>query len=178
MERRVKSGGLIILVAGLALCGCSSSNRDAGNLGTRVCIENQSSTSANVGFTKRDTGRGEGPLTAGSWACGEGTFFIGDDVEGTITLASPLSEVEVTASNPWAGPPQTRIYINGRWCAGGGMNVGEKSVWDDGVLRYTVQRIADGQWKEFTVTLADSEQPSVNGLPAKCPGLSPTREHI
>ena len=178
MAHLVRSGGLLVLIAGLALCGCSSSNREAGNLGTRVCIENQSSTAATVGFSKRDTGRGEGLLVVGTWACGEGTFFMGNDVEGTITLASPLSEVKVTASNPWAGAPEARLYINGRWCAGGSMKVGEESVWDDGVLLYTVQRIADGQWKEFTVTLTESEQPSASGLPTQCVGGPHTREHI
>lgn len=178
MARRVTSVGLLVLVAGLALGGCSSSNREAGNLGTRVCIENKSSFSATVGFTKRDTGRGEGSLAAGSWACGEGTFFMGNDVEGTIALASPLSEIKVTASNPWTGAPEARLYIGGRWCVGGSMNEGQESVWDDGVMLYTVQRLADGQWKEFTVTLAQSEQPNASGLPKQCTGLAPTREHI
>ena len=178
MARCVRRGGLLALIAGLALGGCSSSNREAGNLGTRVCIVNESSTAATVVFTKRDTGRGEGSLVPGTQACGEGTFFAGNDVEGTITLASPVSDVKVTAYNPVLGAPDARLYINGRWCVGGSMNAGQESVWDDGVLLYTVQRIADGQWKEFTVTLADSEQPSASGLPAQCVGKAQTREHI
>ena len=173
MIGRVRSVGLLVLVAGLALGGCSSSNREAGNLGTRVCIENQSSRAASVVFTKRDSARGEGPLVAGYQACGEGTKSAGNnDVEGTITLSSPLSDVKVTANNPWFGRPESNLYINGRWC-GNAMIDGEKSVWDDGVLRYTVQRLADGQWKEFTVTLAESEQPSASVLPAQCPEVAP-----
>lgn len=178
MTPQMRSIALLALVASLATSGCASVSREAGNLGTRVCIQNQSPVAASVAFTKRDTGRGEGPLGVGAQACGEGTFFAGNDVEGAIALASPLSEVKLTASNPWMGPPEARLYINGRWCAGGAMNVGQESVWDDGVLLYTVQRIADGQWKEFTVTLAASEQPSASGLPAQCSGAPHTREHI
>ena len=178
MVGRVRLGGLLVLIAGLALGGCSSSNRAAGNLGTKVCIDNESSRTATVVFTKRDTARGEGSVAPGHQACGEGTFFAGDDVKGTITLASPLSELKVTASNLWFGAPEARLYINERWCAGGSMNPGQESVWDDGVLLYTVQRLADGQWKEFTVTLAESEKPSESGLPAQCVGGSHTREHI
>jgi hypothetical protein len=109
-------------------------------------------------------------VAPGNQACGEGTFFQGFDVDGTITLASPLSEVSVVAWNPWTGTPQARLYINKRGCAGGDMIQGEESAWDDGVLLYTVQRLADGQWKEFTVTLTESKKPSASGLPAQCLG--------
>jgi hypothetical protein len=167
--RRVRSVGLLVLIAGLALGGCSSSNREAGNLGTRVCIVNESSRAATVVFTKRDTARGEGSVAPGYQACGEGTFFAGDDVKGTITLASPLIEMKVTAINPWTGPPQATVYVNGWGCLDDQFwKEGDKDVWDDGVLLYTVQRLADGQWKEFTVTLAESEKPSESGLPTHC----------
>ena len=56
--RRVKSVGLLVLIAGLVLGGCSSPNRAAGNLGVGVCIVNESSRAATVVFTKRDTARG------------------------------------------------------------------------------------------------------------------------
>ena len=58
-------------------------DRQAGNLGTRVCIVNESTRTANVVFTKRDTARGEGSVAPGNQACGEGTFFQGFDVDGT-----------------------------------------------------------------------------------------------
>ncbi len=170
---RVRSAGLVVLLAGLALGGCSSPNRAAGYLGTRVCIVNESSKAATVVFTRRDTARGEGSLAQGNQACGEGTTFgTGNDVEGTITLASPLPEVLVSGDNPVLKTPYVIAMINGRKCVLAVLSVGEKdrlSVWDDGVLRYDVQRLADGQWKEFVLTLTDSEQPSSSGLPAQCP---------
>jgi hypothetical protein len=108
-------------------------------------------------------------VAPGYQACGEGTFFAGDDVKGTITLASPLIEMKVTAINPWTGPPQATVYVNGWGCLDDQFwKDGDKDVWDDGVLLYTVQRLADGQWKEFTVTLAESEKPSESGLPTHC----------
>jgi hypothetical protein len=172
--RRVKSVGLLVLIVGLALGGCSSSNREAaGVLGSRVCIVNESSRAATVVFTQRDTARGEGSVAPGTQACGEGTSSaLKFDVEGNITLPTPYIEmrVGVRANNPGLGAPQTDLIINGKGCMTAGSNEGDKSVWDDGVLLYTVQRLADGQWKEFTVTFADSEKPSANGLPeGQCP---------
>jgi hypothetical protein len=161
----VRSVGFVVLIAGLALGGCSSSNREAGNLGVRVCIVNESSTAATVVFTKRDTARGEGSVAPGNQSCGEGTFFNDDrDVEATIALASPAMEMNVDAYNPVIGFPEARLFVNGLGCIKASGKEGTKSVWDDGVLLYTVQRLADGQWKEFTVTFAESEQPSTVAL--------------
>jgi hypothetical protein len=72
--RRVRSVGSLVLIVGLALGGCSSSNREAGVLGSRVCIVNESSRAATVVFTVRDTARGEGSVAPGYQACGEGTM--------------------------------------------------------------------------------------------------------
>ena len=169
--RRVRSVGLLVLIAGLALGGCSSSNREAGNLGTRVCIVNESTRTANVVFTKRDTARGEGSVAPGNQACGEGTFGTGNDVEGTITLASPRWEMGVQATNPWGLTPYLTLFANGRMCMQLTFKEGEKSFMDDGFLRYDVQRLADGQWKEWTVTVTESKRPSKNGLPYQCPSM-------
>jgi hypothetical protein len=163
-----------VLIAGLALGGCSSPNRAAGQLGTRVCIVNESTTAANVVFTKRDTARGEGSVAPGNQACGEGTSYkwTANDVEANITLPTPYIEMKMTleALNPAVGSPELDLHIlgssNEMWCVGvGNKSQGEKVVWDDGVLRYTLQRLADGQWKEFTVTLAETEKPSASGFP-------------
>jgi hypothetical protein len=56
--------------------------------------------------------------------------------------------------------PETKVFINGLGCLIADGKEGTKAVYDDGVMRYTVQRLADGQLKEFTFTLANSEQPS------------------
>lgn len=48
------------------------------------------------------------------------------------------------------------------------MDVNDVRVWDDGVLRFVVTRLADGQWKEFTIDLYDSQNPSPDGKPIDC----------
>ena len=111
-------------------------------------------------------------MPRGYQACGEGTGAWENEVESTITLASPPMELTVWGTNPAIGFPGAKLFINGRECVKVVGQEGTKAVWDDGVLRYTVQRLADGQWKEFTVTLSDSEQPSASGLPARCPGIN------
>jgi hypothetical protein len=78
-------------------------------------------------------------------------------------------KVGVRANNPGIGPPSTDLTINEKGCMTAGSNERDMSVWHDGVLLYTVQRLTDGQWKEFTVTFADSEKPSASELPAMCP---------
>lgn len=101
-----------MLIAGLALGGCSSPNRAAENLGTRVCIVNESTRTATVVFTKRDTARGEGSVAPGYQACGEGTSSKLSDVESTITLASPRMKLDVWGKNPWVGSPVAKLFIN------------------------------------------------------------------
>ena len=54
------------------------------------------------------------------------------------------------------------------------MNVNDWNMWDDSVVNYTVARLSDDQWKEFTVTLTDSEKPSSDQRSKDCfPGNDP-----
>ena len=165
------------LVAALALAGCSrpaADSRQAGNLGTRVCVVNQSSQTPTVTFTLRDTGT-DGPLARGAQACGEGTMGGGkNDVEGRIAFSAPLANMTLWGNNPWIGAPGAGVeQEGGKSCAGyEGMSENSAVAWDDGVLRYVVKRLNDGQWKEFTITIMNSQQPSADGKPATCKGGS------
>ena len=143
-------------------------DRQAGNLGTRVCIVNESTRTANVVFTKRDTARGEGSVAPGNQACGEGTFGWGNDVEASATMEFGSTKFDVQAANPVLWPPVVQVFMNKERCILVEGKEGTGVVYDDGVLRYTVQRLADGQWKEFTVTFTESVQPS--GKLAYCSG--------
>ena len=134
-------------------------DREAGNLGVRVCIVNESTRTVNVDITFADTARGDGAVTPGFQACGEGSAPLGNPVEGRITLASPPMKVLLSAVNPWIGNPYATLWF-GSGCVIADGKEGTKAVYDDGVLRYTVQRLADGQWKEFTITFTESVQPS------------------
>ncbi len=158
--RRVRSAGLLVLLAGLALGGCSSPNREAGKLGVRVCIVNESMSTATVLFTQRDTARGEGSVAPGNQACGEGTTAFGNAVEASATMVSPPMNLGVQAINEVLSYPRATINVNGEGCTVAKGSEGTGVVYDDGVLRYTVQRLADGQWKEFTITFTESVQPS------------------
>jgi len=172
-----------VMVFGLAimtsLAGCATDGRQAGNLGTRVCVINNSSQTPTITWQKMDTATLQGPLGQGAQACAEGTFFVGDDVTGTIALNAPIATMSLNASNPWAGPPgawlRQRIGTSTSGeCAGGSMNVNDWNMWDDSVVSYTVARLNDDQWKEFTVTLTDSEKPSSDQRSKDCfPGSDP-----
>jgi hypothetical protein len=141
-------------------------DRQAGNLGTRVCIVNESTKTATVLFTKRDTARGEGPVAPGNQACGEGTFGTGQDVEASATMEFGSMKFDVQAANPVWWPPIAKVFMNKEKCIVVQGDQGTVVVYDDGLLRYTVQRLADGQWKEFTITFTESVQPS--GRLANC----------
>ena len=163
-------------MAGLMLISACSAPapeaRQAWNLGTRVCVLNQSSQTPTVTFTQRDTGT-DGPVAPGSQACGEGTMGGGKyDVQGRIDFSAPLKSMTLWGNNPWIGAPGAGVRQDGgNSCAGyEGMDVNEARTWDDGVLRYTVTRLSDGQWKEFTITITNTKQPSADGQPATCKG--------
>ena len=166
--------GVVPAMGLLLLAGCSQpapDARQAGNLGTMVCVINQSSKVPTVNFTLRDTGT-NGPVSTGGQACGEGTMGAGkNDVEGEILFPAPLKSMTLYGNNPWIGAPGAWIHqVGGNSCAGQeGMDVGQALAWDDGVVRYVVKRESDGQWKQFTITITDSQKPSADGLPANCP---------
>lgn len=163
----------VVLAAVALLAGCGGAFREAsGNLGTRVCIVNSSSQTPVVAFQRKDTADFEGALPPGGRACAEGTFFMGNDVEGTLALASPVASMQVQGSNPWMGPPGTVVnQSDGVFCTGGiSMDVGDYYTWDDTVVQYTVKRLPDDQWKEFTVTMQDTAKPSADRRSIKCPG--------
>lgn len=169
------SAGVVPAVGLVLLAGCARpapDARQAGNLGTRVCVVNESSQVPTVTFTIRDTGT-DGPLPKGSQACGEGTMGGGkNDVEGKIDFAPPLKSMTLWGNNPWIGAPGAAIrQAGGNSCAGyEGMSENAAVAWDDGVLRYVVKRLNDGQWKEFTITISDTQSPSADGQPAACKG--------
>lgn len=173
MMRRLLMSATVMLSSAALLTGCGGSFREAqGNLGTRICIVNDSSQAPDVTFQKKDTATFEGVLQSGSQACAEGTFFLGNDVEGTLVLTSPVASMQVAGSNPWMGLPGTVLnQSDGTFCTGGlSMNVGDYYAWDDTVVHYTVKRLSDDQWKEFVITIEDSAKPSIDRRSISCPG--------
>jgi len=150
----------------------------AGNLGTQVCVFNDTGEveGKTVEFTKSDTSS-NGPLSRWgmSMRCGEGTFFVGDDVAGKISFSKKGAvNYEFDARNPWAGLPnggfrQATGKSNG--CVGSEFQVGASGTYDDGLYSITMSRDPDYQWKQFLITIRPTSKPSSDGQARACPTL-------
>ena len=148
-----------------------------GNLGTRICIINESTRYRPfVTFSKKDSEIGAGTVAYQEQACGEGTFGSSTDVEGRISPDKALRTLNFYAKNPWIGKPSSAFaYADGpgfkydRCVSQEGFDVNEERIWDDGVVRYAVKRLPDNNWKQFTITVSDSQDPTANGVQRDCP---------
>ena len=196
---RTSAVGALTLLTALVATSCSSSSspsavdaaspttadKQSSNLGVRLCVTNNSAFPANVVFTRKDTGNG-GTITRGATTCGEGTFGSGDDVAGGITWDSPGWKTQFSASNPWIGKPTARISerdsADNNKCLGGDFGVHDSRSGENGLVRMTLTRDDDGQWKEFTLRIDPSDRPAPEGRrhdlsdTVSCPGG--TREHV
>ena len=163
----------------LAACGseptAAEPSREAGNLGTRVCVVNNTSLEATIAFSRKDTAQ-EGAIPAGGRLCGEGTFGMGNDVAGTVTWANPSWTTSFTASNPWIGSPDLWLKeppASGKSiCLGKSFGVNQSITGDNGVVQTKMTRLADGQWKEFEIIFSPSTSPSPDGARIFGPGLT------
>lgn len=165
------AAGVVLVLGAGSLAGCSLNNaRSAesdqfGNLGSQVCIKNDSSATFNVAFTTFDTKRGDGSLAPGSEACGEGTTFWGEDVRGSITEPVSNTALGFFASNQWAGTPWFQIALTSDAfragiCPGEGWSVGDSDTMKTNTLTFTVTRQGDdsrpgGKWKNFDIQITD-----------------------
>jgi hypothetical protein len=188
---RATSVAALALLTTFAVSSCSESSdtaaesKESSNLGTRLCITNNSTIPATVVFTRKDTGNG-GTISRGGTTCGEGTFGTDNDVEGGITWGSPGWKTQFSANNPWFGKPTAvvseRDPADQKKCLAGDFSVNESRSGDNGLVRMTLTRQADGQWKEFTLRIDPSDTPDASGQrrdlsgTQQCP--SGTREHI
>jgi hypothetical protein len=171
---------LAAIVAGVS--GCSSSDeasRDAGNLGTRICILNSWTETVSVQYTKRDTDTGTGPLKPGMQSCAEGTS-IPYDVLGVMVFPAPTRALFFEATNPFFGAPWANIsqaYVNdppdptdqrlANGCIVGNYEVGTTRLWDNGTMRISIKRLPDDQWKEFILIIEPSQGQRVGTDPCR-----------
>ena len=172
---------LAAIVAGAS--GCSSSDepsRDAGVLGTRLCILNSWTEKLSVQYTSRDTDTGTGPLGPGMQSCAEMTFKPG--VQGVIVFPAPTRALFFQANNdlilsPYAellqshlnDPPggvQPSDPLPGQ-CITGRYGVGTTRLWDNGTIRVSIKRLPDDGWKEFILIIEPSQGQRVGTDP--CP---------
>lgn len=167
------------------LAGCGSQptaaepSREAGNLGTRVCLVNKTTLNASVVFTTKDTAQ-EGAFPPGTQLCGEGTFGLGPDVAGEVIWTTPSWTTKFSASNVWVGNPEATVFesLGGgkKMCLSKGFQINESMTGDNGVVQMNVIRLADGQWKEFEVVFSPSANPSADGSRGMLQGYRPCTE--
>ena len=141
---------------------------------TRVCVINESTRYRPfVTFDRKDTEIGAGTVAYLEQTCAEGTFSSGEDVLGSISPDKALNTLTIHATNPWIGKPSSwLIHTRGapyKLCTeAGGFNVNEVRIRDDGVIRYVIQHLPDNRWKEFTITVSDSQDPASDGIQRAC----------
>ena len=144
---------------------------------TRVCIINNSAQTPTITFTKFDRHDKDGALAPGERTCVEGYFASGWDVAADITYPEGKGNKKIVARNVMLGNAEAYLleylpiddYRNE--CAQGSPTAidPEPGVsWDDGVVRYTWAKPADTQFKEWTLTLAGTQDPTT-GDPRICP---------
>jgi hypothetical protein len=166
--RLVLAGFLALAAIAAGASGCSSSDegsRQAGNLGTRVCIINNWTDTVSIKYTIKDTSTREGDLPPGEQSCAEGTMAWGCDVNGAIAFPELGLSAEFSAYNPWVQAPGA--YINWRTFNGQApaaycdeklqtWAVGDAPTWSKGAVGVNVKRLPDDQWKEFLITVQPS----------------------
>ena len=149
---------------------------------TTICIENLSSVTPVVIFTEKREQLGEGPLTYRARACATGPLGSGKDVRGRLWLPAPNVQMDFWGDNGnWWGP----VTVSLNQLQGGtsvddqevkvrcldqanGLDVWGGDIWDDGLLRYVVQRQPDGVGVVVKITIQDSPQPLEGGKPFVC----------
>jgi hypothetical protein len=142
------------------MCGVLA--REAGNLGTRICVLNNWTEQVSVTYAIKDTDTGTGPLGPGMQSCAEGTFFTGCDVNGAIISPELGAAAVFSAYNPWFAAPgawvfwqelndgKPDVYCRQQQQA---WTVGETGAWPRGPVKVFVERLPDDQWKEFVFVI-------------------------
>ena len=148
----------------------ASPSRQAGNLGTRVCINNSTGREITIDITKADTGNGQTSMANNSRACAEGTFaFSNIEVSGVIDKdgETPLL---FEANNPALEPPTFGIR-NDSYCLKGptpNFEVNKSKDITTPTLKMQITRKPDGQWKNFEVYLTNGDGTSIQHTQREC----------
>jgi hypothetical protein len=168
------AGFLALAAIAAGASGCSSSDEGsrqaAGHLGTRVCIINYWTDTVSVQFTTKDTETGSGPLGPNRTFCAEGTSSLTFDVVGKLVFPKParaLAFVSDSTAGSFYLPsldlgqfevndPQ-RAPIAAGCIKSDGYKVGDDGIWDNGIIRVTITRWPDDQWREYNLVIKPSQ---------------------
>ena len=164
-----------------AVSGCSSTEagpRQAGDLGTRICIENNFADGVNVTYPVKDSDASrkdpfyyEGDMPKDTESCAEGRLPIETDVEATLVIPGQTLTFDLAAFNPAVDKPYAVLgQIHPGEAAGlctdwSGFDVGETRVWDNGTVRISITRQNDDKYKEFFYRLEPSQGQRVGNDP-------------
>ena len=166
-----------------AVSGCSSTEagpRQAGFLGTRICIENNFADEVNVTYTRMDPDASrkdpsyyEGDMPKDTETCAEevGSYFDPMTVAGNLVIpGQPLPFGFKGSNDPIAAPGAwlTQRRDGGKYYCikpGLGFDVGETRLWDNGTVRISITRQNDDQYKEFIIRIESSQGQRVGDDP-------------
>lgn len=148
---------------------------------TSLCIQNiWSAVTPSVQFKSQGTlvVSDDGPLKFGATACATGSDPSSDHLQGWVTLPEPYASYRFAADTPYFSSmydPTARLWQNTQVnnkpqiCINGdGYSVGDRRVWDDGLLRFVMVREPDFGGTVFRLTIDRSQKPSADGKPALC----------
>jgi hypothetical protein len=148
---------------------------------TSLCIQNiWSAVTPSVQFKSQGTlvVSDDGPLKFGATACATGSDTSSYHLQGWVTLPEPYASYRFAADTPYFSSmydPTARLWQNTQVnnkpqiCINGdGYSVGDRRVWDDGLLRFVMVREPDFGGTVFRLTIDRSQKPSADGKPALC----------
>jgi len=138
--------------------------------GVTFCVQNQSSSQANVSLDADMTSGSESrTLGRGDELCVSGAALIGKDISGSISVEGVGRVMDIEAFRPalWLSWIELSQPGFGR-CLYNSFSQNGGSTVEDGVLRYAIKRGKDTDRTNFRITLTDPKKKSSNGEPIKC----------
>lgn len=139
---------------------------------TQGCVRYWTSSTPRVDLICADRTFGQGSLPINAFACASGYQSINPDIEGEIDLTSARGRnYSFSGDNPTVGEPMTKIWVLDplQVCLDvKAMKVGDQRAWDDGQFALVFTRLADDNYKEFTLDINESTNPTPDGSLRPC----------
>ena len=180
--RRIGVAALLMslsLITVTSLAGCSptsdseaptsspaTTERQAGEKSTRICIQNDSATEVTASFIRFDGINGDpnadyvvGLTANGGSVCADGWYSSPPDVSADLIYMTGDGKFvtwQVSAENRAFDPPNGRIMDTGKIGACRTFAVGDGLYLADGNKAFSITRGSDSGFKEFQVTITDS----------------------
>jgi len=150
-------------------------------LGSRICIVNLFANGVKVSYTTKDSNASrkgpfyyEGDLPKDTETCAEESSTSPPaDVAGNLVIPGQSLPFTFGGFNAFLGPPEAWIAQRRDdglyYCTNNGFDVGDTQLWDNGVVRMSITRQNDDQYKEFLIRLESSQGQRVGDDPCTEP---------